>query len=482
MSKLFSKNVTSWGVASNINRCKTMGSIPNGQRVIMLLLELYDVYPNLKNLSIKLKYSEMSEALGINERTIRRTCETLCEHGFLHKENNIKLAKKDDKKREYESNTWCFTSKLILRYWKTWADFNEVNEEALPPETSNLMIKENAQSVLNHVSNVVVPMDKNADLIGKNDHTPMDKNDHTLWTKMSIPMDKNADLIGKNADLIGKNGHLLLREEVSTIKQDARVKSENDFCFSDAHTPRWDHMKNLLKDEVIHIGERPVAKLKANWPEAPEHYKINQEMGYCNHQALPKKFNVELSRQCKIIRALNSEKVLLLKSQIDMSLQNFKGKVSQAERDLIVNATTIPVNQKLFIHGSKSATEHIAVGIMKYALYQMENEDERRFGCPSLFFGSFDYLAQLRRQLYDRYAKQNEGFVDIKVDLLVDNVEYMIIYGHSNQTNKFMQYLHNEIDEIIKIRPQMNFIICSTSQINQCSKTIQENFKYIEIK
>ena len=151
MSKLFSKNVTSWGVASNINRCKTMGSIPNGQRVIMLLLELYDVYPNLKNLSIKLKYSEMSEALGINERTIRRTCETLCEHGFLHKENNIKLAKKDDKKREYESNTWCFTSKLILRYWKTWADFNEVNEEALPPETSNLMIKENAQSVLNHV-------------------------------------------------------------------------------------------------------------------------------------------------------------------------------------------------------------------------------------------------------------------------------------------------------------------------------------------
>ena len=42
-----------------------MGSIPNGQRVIMLLLELYDVYPNLKNLSIKLKYSEMSEALGI---------------------------------------------------------------------------------------------------------------------------------------------------------------------------------------------------------------------------------------------------------------------------------------------------------------------------------------------------------------------------------------------------------------------------------
>ena len=268
-------------------------------------------------------------------------------------------------------------------------------------------------------------------------------------------------------------------------RQDTRVKevkSENDFCFSDAHVPRWDQMRNLLKDEVIHIGERPVAKLKANWPEAPEHYKINQEMGYCNHQALPKKFNVELSRQCKIIRALNSEKVLLLKSQIDMSLQNFKGKVSQAERDLIVNATTIPVNQKLFIHGSKSATEHIAVGIMKYALYQMENEDERRFGCPSLFFGSFDYLAQLRRQLYDRYAKQHEGFVDIKVDLLVDNVEYMIIYGHSNQTNKFMQYLHNEIDEIIKIRPQMNFIICSTSQINQCSKTIQENFKYIEIK
>ncbi len=100
MSKLFSKNVSSWGVASNINRCKTMGSIANGQRVIMLLLELYDVYPALKNLSIKQRYSEISSALGINERTIRRTCEMLCDHGFLHKENNIKTSDKDKTKKD----------------------------------------------------------------------------------------------------------------------------------------------------------------------------------------------------------------------------------------------------------------------------------------------------------------------------------------------------------------------------------------------
>jgi len=230
MSKLFSKNVTSWGVASNINRCKTMGSIPNGQRVIMLLLELYDVYPNLKNLSIKLRYSEISEALGINERTIRRTCESLCSHGFLKKENNIKPSKKDGNKKEYESNTWLFTSKLILRYWKSWADFNEVNQDILPPESSNLMTKELAQSVLNHVSSVNIPTDKIA--------VPMDKNVHTLRTKPPIPMDENAELLGNNAELLGNNGHISLREEVSTIKQDARVKPVNDLCFSDAHTPR----------------------------------------------------------------------------------------------------------------------------------------------------------------------------------------------------------------------------------------------------
>lgn len=478
MSKLFSKNVSSWGVASNINRCKTMGSIANGQRVIMLLLELYDVYPALKNLSIKQRYSEISSALGINERTIRRTCEMLCDHGFLHKENNIKTSDKDKTKKEYQSNTWYFTSKLILRYWKTWADFNEINEDILPVDTSNLMIKEQAQMVLDHVLNTSAPpMDKIA--------PPMDKNDHTLWTKMTIPMDKIAENLGKNAENLGKNDHTLLREKELLIKIDASDKvvlNDDVFCLSDAHIPRWDHMRNLLKDEIIHLGDRPLPKLTSNWPDAPENYKINQEMGYCNHQAMPKKFNDELSRQCKIIRALNSEKVLLLRSQIDMSLQNFKGKLSQAERDLIVNATTIPVNQKLFIHGSKAATEHIAVGIMKYALYQMDTEDERRFGCPSMFFGSFEYLAQLKKQLYDRYVKQNNYAVDVKVDILVENVEYMIIYHHSNQSNKFLQHLHNDIDEIIKIRPQMNFIICSTSKINQCSKVIQENFKSIEIK
>ena len=88
----------------------------------------------------------------------------------------------------------------------------------------------------------------------------------------------------------------------------------------------------------------------------------------------------------------------------------------------------------------------------------------------------------LKVQSFDRYVKQNNYAVDVKVDILVENVEYMIIYHHSNQSNKFLQHLHNDIDEIIKIRPQMNFIICSTSKINQCSKVIQENFKSIEIK
>ena len=92
----------------------------------------------------------------INERTIRRTCQTLCEHGFLHKENNTKPTEKDESKKEYESNTWCFTSKLILRYWKSWADFNEVNQDILPPQASNLMIKEIAQSILDHVFNALM--------------------------------------------------------------------------------------------------------------------------------------------------------------------------------------------------------------------------------------------------------------------------------------------------------------------------------------
>jgi len=83
-----------------------MATIPNGQRIVMLLLELYDVMPMYNNLSITQRYLEIANILGIAERPAMRALSALCDHGFLVKEANAH-------EKEKKANTWCFTSKMI---------------------------------------------------------------------------------------------------------------------------------------------------------------------------------------------------------------------------------------------------------------------------------------------------------------------------------------------------------------------------------
>jgi len=475
LSKLFSKQITSWGVACNISRCKTMATIPNGQRIVMLLLELYDVMPMCSQLAITQRYMEIANILGIAERPAMRGLTALCDHGFLVKEANAH-------EKEKKANTWCFTSKMIVRYWRSWGDFKDINLSALPPEDKDLKIRLEAQAILNSILNannlslppLVSPMTP-----------PGATNDTTLVSPMTPPGATNGKKLATSGKKLATSDTTLLREEDTSIKnrikEDPPTDMPSSSGFADLDLPRWNDMKHLFKEEMIKVDDMTQIKIVSSWPDPPAGYKINQEAGYCNHNFKAKDFDREVSRQCKIIKALNGQKTLLLKRQMDMTLQNFGGLLSDDEKNAIETSITIPTGQRLFIYGERAKGEHLAAGIFKHALFQMENGNDRQFGCSSIFYGGFEFLIETRKNMYEKYGRENPGGFPT-AQLLTDNVEYMIIYNHSNATNKMLMHVHNDIDQIILNRPAMNFIICSTSHISQCSKAIQDNFINIEIK
>jgi len=399
----------------------------------------------------------------------------LCDHGFLVKEANAH-------EKEKKANTWCFTSKMIIRYWRSWGDFKDINLSALPPEDKDLKIRLEAQAILNSILNannlslppLVPPMTP-----------PSATNDTTLVPPMTPPSATNGRKLATSGRNLATSDTTLLREEDTSIKNRIKEHPPTDkpssSGFADLDLPRWNDMKHLFKEEMIKVDDMTQIKIVSSWPDPPAGYKINQEAGYCNHNFKAKDFDREVSRQCKIIKALNGQKTLLLKRQMDMTLQNFGGLLSDDEKNAIETSITIPTGQRLFIYGERAKGEHLAAGIFKHALFQMENGNDRQFGCSSIFYGGFEFLIETRKNMYEKYGRENPGGFPT-AQLLTDNVEYMIIYNHSNATNKMLMHVHNDIDQIILNRPAMNFIICSTSHISQCSKAIQENFINIEIK
>jgi len=452
-----------------------MATIPNGQRIVMLLLELYDVMPMYNNLSITQRYLEIANILGIAERPAMRALSALCDHGFLVKEANAH-------EKEKKANTWCFTSKMIVRYWRSWGDFKDINAIALDPDTTDLKIKLEAQAILNNILNSnILPLPPLVSSIAP----PGATNSTTLVSSIAPPGATSGRKLATSGRKLATSDTTLLREEDTSIKNRIKEDQPTDRLsssgFADLDLPRWNEMRSLFKEEMIKVDDMTQIKIVSNWPTAPDGYKINQEAGYCNHNFKARDFDRETSRKCKIVKSLNGPKTLLLKRHMDMTLQNFGGMLSDDEKNAIETSITIPTGQRLFIYGERSKGEHLAAGIFKHALFQMENGNDRQFGCSSIFYGGFEFLIETRKNMYERYGRENPGGFPT-AQLLTDNVEYMIIYNHSNATNKMLMHVHNDIDQIILNRPTMNFIICSTSHISQCSKAIQDNFINIQIK
>jgi hypothetical protein len=187
---------------------------------------------------------------------------------------------------------------MIVRYWRSWGDFKDINLSALPPEDKDLKIRLEAQAILNSILNannlslppLVSPI-----------APPSATNDTTLVSPIAPPSATNGRKLATSGRNLATSDTTLLREEDTSIKNRIKKDPPTDMPsssgFADLDLPRWNEMKHLFKEEMIKVDDMTQIKIVSSWPDPPTGYKINQEAGYCNHNFKAKDFDREVSRQ-----------------------------------------------------------------------------------------------------------------------------------------------------------------------------------------
>jgi len=151
---LFNNQVSYFTVINNMNRCKILASNPNALRVLIQMIEIYELKTQYEqeNLIVEMPYSELAKHLDCSKRTIARAIKMLCEHGMIAKRytisqsdllterliekgNNINLTSEELMILEYSLqlspfyNRYLFTSELIKRYWVDYNTFCKLNDQ-----------------------------------------------------------------------------------------------------------------------------------------------------------------------------------------------------------------------------------------------------------------------------------------------------------------------------------------------------------------
>jgi len=114
-------------IVTNMNRCQVLASIPNAQRILIRLIELYEVWEKGKkeknSLMIEnLDYETIASDLFIRSHSVARSISALCDYQLLAKIPQIKKGVK-------MPNSYLFTSELIKRYWVDYNTFCKLNDQ-----------------------------------------------------------------------------------------------------------------------------------------------------------------------------------------------------------------------------------------------------------------------------------------------------------------------------------------------------------------
>ena len=127
-------------IVTNMNRCQVLASIPNAQRILIRLIELYEVWEKGKkeknSLMIEnLDYETIASDLFIRSHSVARSISALCDYQLLAKIPQIKKGVK-------MPNSYLFTSELIKRYWVDYNTFCKLNDQPVKQVKAIKLTKE----------------------------------------------------------------------------------------------------------------------------------------------------------------------------------------------------------------------------------------------------------------------------------------------------------------------------------------------------
>jgi hypothetical protein len=428
MSKLFSELMPSFGVLNNINRCDILSSIANSKSILMRMIELIELDDKSDGRSICVSYAFIGKLIGLSEHQVKDAIPKMIKANIIIKKKVLSV------------NQLILSDFCLARYWRAYTDFYKSDVQSREKSPNQSVEKSPNQSVEKSPNQSVEFYPPNKDISNKDNQKKINK--RKVKTQIETVQPEQVQ---------------------SQVNHDANP-------FIDLPSTNWEAIEFA---KLLYVNQE-TKKLNSRLPKASSNFKACEDTGkYYSIHDLNDVWPTE-SRQIHISRKLKLPYVNFKAEHKDISIQQFKGTLSDDNRDLLVDICTGGKHKLQIVGNDETQLDHLAVGIFKQNLFEVYYPNQAQFGAPRIAFLSLKELFELRYDEYQR-NKHNTYLSTIKDDFGKMDIIIITDFNPPSASSKFKDRMMQQFDDLVS---SFDGSIIIFSKPNQTQKT----FTRIEIK
>jgi hypothetical protein len=393
MSKLFSETMPSFGVLNNINRCPILIKITNSRYILTRIIELIELDDKSDGRSIKVSYAFIGKMIGLSEDQVKDAIAKMSDAKII-------IKKKGQTASKITLSDFC-----LARYWRSYIDFykNDIQTGENSPSGTG----ENSPSALGEI------YPPNKDISNKDNQKKINK--RKVKTQIETVQPEQVQ---------------------SQVNHDANP-------FIDLPSTNWEAIEFA---KLLYVNQE-TKKLNSRLPKASSNFKACEDTGkYYSIHDLNDVWPTE-SRQIHISRKLKLPYVNFKAEHKDISIQQFKGTLSDDNRDLVVDICTGGKHKLQIVGNDETQLEQLAVGIFKQNLFEVHYPNQAQFGAPRIAFLSLKELFELR---YDDYQRNKGGTLStIKDDFGKMDIIIITDFNPPSASSKFKDRMMQQFDDLV---------------------------------
>lgn len=401
MSKLFSELMPSFGVLNNINRCDILSSIANSKSILMRMIELIELDDKSDGRSICVSYAFIGKLIGLSEDQVKDAIPKMIKANIIIKKKVLSV------------NQLILSDFCLARYWRAYTDFYKSDVQLVEKSPNQSREKSPNQSGENSPNQSGEFYPPNKDISNKDNQKKINK--RKVKTQIETVQPEQVQ---------------------SQVNHDANP-------FIDLPSTNWEAIEFA---KLLYVNQE-TKKLNSKLPKASSNFKACEDTGkYYSIHDLNDVWPTE-SRQIHISRKLKLPYVNFKAEHKDISIQQFKGTLSDDNRDLVVDICTGGKHKLQIVGNDEAQLEKLAVGIFKQNLFEVHYPNQAQFGAPRIAFLSLKELFELR---YDDYQRNKGGTLStIKDDFGKMDIIIITDFNPPSASSKFKDRMMQQFDDLV---------------------------------
>jgi len=358
----------------------------------MRIIELIELDDKSDGKSIQVSYSFIGKMIGLSEDQVKDAIAKMSDAKII-------IKKKGQTTSKIILSDFC-----LARYWRSYTDFYK--DDIQTGENSPIRSGENSPSA----SGEIYPPNKDISIKGK-----------------KINKRKDQALKDQASD-----------DHPEVIKADAPINP-----FVDLPSDNWDAIEFA---KLLYVDQSS-NKIQSHLPKASSNYRACEDTGkYYSIHDVNDIWPIQ-SRQIHISRKLKLPYVNFKSEHKDISIQQFKGTLSEDDRDLVVDVCTGGKHKLQIVGNDETQLEHLAAGIFKQNLFEVHYQNHSQFGAPRIAFLSLRHLFELRFESYQ--ANKRSYLSTIKDEFEKMDIIIITDFNPPPASSKFKDRMMKQFDDLV---------------------------------